>query len=89
MSGRRGVTLAWVLFVFLPPSDSLGPACMGRGGGCGCCEGRVCVSKAERPSHCFNGGSEAPYVAFNFFFFLVAPCDKVSPLLQSLLFFRT
>ena len=32
VSSRRGVTLAWVLFVFLPPSDSLGPACAGRGG---------------------------------------------------------
>lgn len=54
-----------------------------------CGEGRA---EARWPSLYFRGGSEAPYIAFTFFFFfpsLVAPCDKVSPLLPPLLFFRT
>lgn len=54
-----------------------------------CGEGRA---EACWPSLYFSGGSEAPCIVFKFFFFLpflVAPCDKVSPLLQPLLFFRT
>ena len=83
-SGGRGVTLKWVFFVLLPPSDSLGQVCTGRvvfasPGRADAVKGKCAWGRLSWTSRSFNGGSEAPCVAFNFFFFWWHHVTKSAP----------
>lgn len=86
--GEVSPSLSFCLPQILQAKSAQGGVVFASPGRADAVKGKCAWGRLSWPSRSFNGGSEAPYVAFNFFF-LVAPCDKVSPLFQSLLFFRT